>query len=504
MLNGSRKAQKSLIIEPFYQEKSVESPKFDEFDLIASICRDSFYEFVKEFWEEIIPEKPVWNWHIEFLCDEMQRVAERVFRGEKKLHDVIINISPGSTKSTICSVMFPPWVWTRMPSARILCASYAHPLALDLSRKSRDVATSTKYKQCFPEIELREDQNAKGYFQNTKGGMRYAIGLGGSVTGMHGHFLIPDDPIDPQMANSELELAAANTWVGETFNSRKVDKEVSVMIMVMQRLHQNDPTGNRLAKKGGSKVRHICIPAEITNDINPPYLKRFYVDGLMDPVRLSRTVLQNTQADIGQFGYAGQYLQSPVPLGGGMFKTDRFEIDVIPPDKQMACIVRYWDKAATKDGGAYTVGVKMGRDKHDPPRFYVMDVVRGQWSSEERERIIKKTAEMDGKHVRVGIEQEPGSSGKDSAEATARRLAGYRVFIDKVTGDKTERADTFSVQVNSGNVTLRKEAHWLEEYVGELRFFPVSTYKDQTDASSGAFGMCTKKRFKIGALAHGI
>jgi hypothetical protein len=85
-----------------------------------------------------------------------------------------------------------------MPSARIITGSFSERLALDLSRKSRDVVMSEKYHELFPEIELREDQNTKGYFVNTKGGIRYAVGVGGSVIGMHAHFLIPDDPIDPQ------------------------------------------------------------------------------------------------------------------------------------------------------------------------------------------------------------------------------------------------------------------------------------------------------------------
>jgi len=162
-----------------------------EQDLIASICRESFVDFVKEFWSSIVPEDLIWNWHMDLICEELQYMAELVFAGEPKEHDLIINISPGSTKSTISSVMFPAWTWTRMPSARHICASHTYtPLGIDLSRKTRDVIQSEKYQLCFPDIELRDDQNTKGFFQNTKGGYRLTVTVGGkSPVGMHGHFL---------------------------------------------------------------------------------------------------------------------------------------------------------------------------------------------------------------------------------------------------------------------------------------------------------------------------
>jgi len=153
--------------------------------------------------------------------------------------------------------------------------------------------------------------------------------------------------------------------------------------------------------------------------------------------------------------------------------------------------VRYWDKAGSQGKGAYTVGVRMHRLTND--RWIIDDVVRGQWASEERERIMRETAVVDGYNVIVGIEQEPGSGGKDSADATIRSLAGFSCFKEPPTGDKVFRADSFSVQVNNGNVSLMV-GEWNHAYIEELRFFPFSTYKDQVDASSGAFRRLSSKR----------
>lgn len=475
---------------------------FTENNVLRSLCRSSFYDFVKEFWETVVPEKLILNWHIKYIANEMQELAERVFRGEPKAYDLVINISPGTSKSTTCSILFPIWTWTRMPTARHICASYSFPLACDLGRKSRDVVTSNKFQDIFPEIELRDDQNTKHYFQNTKGGTRYSVGVNGSVLGMHGHFLNVDDPLDPQQASSELDLKASNTWLKETLASRKVDKAVAVTTLIMQRLHQDDPTAQML-KRGD--VRHICIPAEEAANINPPELRRFYKDGLMDPVRLGHKVLAQYKR-FGEYIYSSQFRQSPVPPGGGMFKVNRIKWGV-PPSK-FKRLIRYWDKAGTLADGAYSVGLKMGEDFDG--RIWILDVKRFQLDSFEREMMIKRTAQEDGKHVTVGLEQEGASGGKESAQNTVRNLKGYRVIVCKVTrgdGDKVYRADPFSVQVNNGGVylpvNLRMNDEWIgwaEEYLDELMFFPFSKYKDQVDASSGAFNIIYKPRKRAGGM----
>lgn len=484
------------------------TPSFSEVDLVRSICEESFFEFLKEFWDVIIPEKPIWNWHIEYMCDQLQQMAERVFRNEPKRYDLIVNISPGSTKSTIASVAFPVWTWTRMPTARHICGSHAFDLGMDLSRKCRDIIQETErpdnkpsFQDCWPHLQLREDQNTKGYFANIQGGMRKSVTVGGkSPVGFHGHFLIIDDPIDPQKVLSDAEIKNANDWMNETLPSRKVAKDITPMILIMQRLHQNDPTGNRLARGDDSgKVKHVSLPADMLEgyDVKPRFLRRRYVDGLMDAERMPREVLKEARSQLGEFGYSGQYGQNPVPLGGSMFKTDRIVIDD-PPDKtRLKQRVRFWDKAGTAGGGAYTVGALLAVDRDG--RYWVLDVVRGQWDSNERERVIEQTAQLDGPKVIIGLEQEPGSGGKESAESTVRRLAGYRVRVDRPTGAKEWRADPFSSQVNGNNVSMKK-ADWNSSFLEELRFFPASTYKDQVDASSGAFNMLANVKKKVGAL----
>lgn len=460
---------------------------------IAPVPPGAFFRFIKKYWHTIIPEAPHWNWHIEYICGEMQAMAERVFKRLPKEHDLIINVSPGSTKSTVCSVMFPVWCWTVDQSIRSICGSYAFPLSLHLATQSRNILRSDEFKRRYPEIILDETQ--KGLLTNTGRGQRIATSTGGSITGMHGHFLIVDDPINPKEAVSKTQLQAANDWIDQTLMTRKIDKAITPTILIMQRLHQNDPTGHLLSKRDQDTIRHICLPAVITKDVQPKSLRQYYTDGHMDIDRLGPDVLKESKNNLGEYGYAGQFLQSPIPPGGGMFKTEYVRLGA--PPRKFAMRVRYWDKAGTVDGGAYTVGALLGKDLAG--KFWVLDIIRGQWEAREREDIILRTARMDGEGVIVGIEQEPGSGGKESAQATVRNLVGFRVRVDRPTGNKVLRADPFAVQVNGGNVFM-VWGEWNRTYLDELSFFPHSTYKDQCDSSSAAFSILAMSNKRIGAL----
>jgi predicted phage terminase large subunit-like protein len=166
-----------------------------------------------------------------------------------------------------------------------------------------------------------------------------------------------------------------------------------------------------------------------------------------------------------------------------MFERDWFRVvDRAPTD---VIRVRYWDKAGTEGAGAYTAGVRLALDMRTLI-VYVEDVVRGQWSSHKRNKIIRQTAELDGHDTAVWIEQEPGSGGKESAEISVKQLIGYDVHIERVTGDKVTRAKPFSDQAEAGNVMLVRGT-WNTQWLDEICPFPNGAYKDQVDASSGAF-----------------
>jgi hypothetical protein len=139
-----------------------------ELELVAPVCRASYWAFIEEFWETVpgagamIP-----NWHMKLLAEELQIAAERVFAGQPRLYDIVANEPFGTSKSTVCNILFPPWTWTRMPHARHITATHTDSLARDLASKSRSVILSEKYQRMFPGIKLTKE--SEGYYTNTMG-----------------------------------------------------------------------------------------------------------------------------------------------------------------------------------------------------------------------------------------------------------------------------------------------------------------------------------------------
>jgi predicted phage terminase large subunit-like protein len=468
----------------------------------------SLHKFLIYFWPVISNQAYQDNWHVEILCKELEEIAYRVGNRQPKLHDLIINIPPGTTKTIICSIVFPVWCWTKWYWMRFITVSYSSALSLESAEYSRDLVKSEQFKAVYPELDIKLDKDTKSNFKVVKkeigrigfmprqlnGGNRYSTSVGGTLTGFHADILIWDDPLNPQEAVSAKELENTNRWIDQTLPTRKTDKRISTTIGIMQRLNQDDPTGHILAKKK-KNVRHICLPGEIENykeQVYPPELAKYYVNNLLDPGRMDWGVLKDLEADLGQYGYAGQIGQNPTPPGGAMFQVDHFQIiDHLPASVNTQSVARYWDKAGSQGKGCFTAGVKIM--KLFTGKYIVLDCKRGQWGTHERERIIRETAEADGQEVTQYLEQEGGSGGKESAESTVINLAGYVCLLDHPTGDKVFRADPFSVQVNNGNVMLLR-GDWNKDFIDEYRFFPFGKLKDQVDAGSACFNKLAGKR----------
>lgn len=475
----------------------------------AEKCRRNFSFFVKSFWDEIDTEPLIWNWHLDVFCIELEMVARRVFNRLPKEYDLVANVPPGTSKSRIFTVMFPVWCWINDPTLKFINGSYSGDLSLEHSDISRDLIKCQKFKRHFPDMQIRPDKDAKGSYHNNSRGSRYSTSVGGTVTGMHAHIIIIDDPLNPKKAASTVELKSANHWMEQTLSTRKINKEITPTIVVMQRLAEEDPSGILLEKKksGKKRIRHICLPGELNTPknrerVSPSCLQLYYTDNLLDPKRMGPAVLQELEADLGQYGYAGQISQHPTPPTGGMFKVDMIELVDSVPSNVIIQQVRYWDKAGTdrdtNPGSAHTAGVKIAKLQ---PGYYwdyiILDVIRGQWEAEERERIIKQTAQLDGHNVTIWIEQEPGSGGKESAQGTVRNLSGYSVYAENPTGNKVVRADPFSVQVNWGRVAMLVGS-WNREFIDEMRLFPFGKWKDQIDAAAGGFNKMAVSGKKAG------
>ncbi len=444
---------------------------------LAELCRRSFFRFVQEFWDVVIPEPPVYNWHIKYICDELQYLNSFVVRREPKPYDLLINISPGATKSTVVTQMYNAWVWTVDPTQRIISSSYAHALSLAHSVKTRDIVKSDKYQALFPEVELKNDQAAKSDFLNTKGGQRFTTSTSGTVTGMHGHQIIIDDPSNPGLAQSKKERETTNLFYSDTLSQRKVDKAVTPTILVMQRLHEMDTTGMMLSKKG-KKIKHICIPAELADNVSPVEIRDFYMDGLMDPVRLNRAVLEEAQEDLGSAGYAHQFSQKSAPAEGGILKREWFEIiDWTPELARLK-----WDFTADT---AYTA------DEENDPSGYIAYakhnndfIIRGAQQDYVEFPDLCKTlpgfAYANGYSGKSIIEVEPKASGKSLVQ-TLRRSTSLNIKEGVPPAkDKIARANDSSPTIEAGRVKLIR-GPWNKEFIDQVCTFPNAAHDEFVD-----------------------
>lgn len=275
----------------------------------ADELKASLFEFVKEFWSIIITDPYVHNWHIELLCDEIQLVVDKyvldraphiekdkwyVGQTENIKKNLIFNVPPGTSKSTITSRILPAWIWAVDCSKTIMSNTVSSSNANEFSSKSKDIIESDLYKSYFTDVSIRRDVSAKTFYQTEAGGVRFSYSTFGSVTGKHASILIDDDRMDVSIADSPADRKRAINQF-KALQTRKKDKSKTPYILVEQRLSSKDTTAHCLSVFK-DECRHICLPAEnVYKNIEPKGLEKYYTDSLLDPVRLSREILKSTK-----------------------------------------------------------------------------------------------------------------------------------------------------------------------------------------------------------------
>lgn len=463
--------------------------------LLAHACRESFYEFFLEFWETIEAVELVPNWHIRYLCDELQDVYETWARKEAQ-PDVLINVPPGTSKSTTVTQLFPAWLWLKQPSIRLISSSYSASLSVGHGIKTRDCLRSDKFNRLFPGlIEGKGDEDGKTAYRNTKGGQRYTTSTGGAVTGVHADFLLFDDPLKPDQASSPAGLAAAKKHL-ETMSTRKTDKARSVTLMVMQRLAELDPAGIWLAS--GKPLRHICLPGELPSDpakaqqmVKPAHLISRYTDGLLDARRLTRTALAGLKVALGSYGYAGQVMQLPAPEEGGILKKAWFRtttwaqfLDTVPGAKHAVWLfdadTAYTDNQKN-DPTAFMSSVYLGQT------LYVRVALEMWLALPQLKMKLLELLPLHGYKAPLSkLHVEPKASGKDVV-AELRNMSQVNV-VEAPTPDKDKvtRVNAASPFMEAGRVVLIIDAPgapvgWHEGFINQAAGFPTAAHDDMLD-----------------------
>jgi predicted phage terminase large subunit-like protein len=333
----------------------------------------SLFNFYRDYcWPSVEGDKPfVDNWHLRAMAEHLEAVTAG------QIKRLLINVPFRTSKSTLVSVAWPAWVWLKDPAHQWLCGSYAEKLAVRDSLKMRRLVNSPLFIRDFGDrFGMTADQNQKVRFENDKNGYRIAFGMTGGVMGDGGDTVLLDDPHDRQGAHSEAERETALTTYDEAIITRLNDPKSSAIVIIMQRLHQNDLSGHVLKDKGWE---HLMLPMRfeaarrsVTSlGFRDP---RTYEGELLWPERFPEDVVTSLESTLGTYATAGQLQQRPSPAGGGILKTDHFRL--WPADKQMPdlyFIVQSYDTAFTeKTTGDPTGCCVWGIFEHEKKRHVML------------------------------------------------------------------------------------------------------------------------------------
>jgi predicted phage terminase large subunit-like protein len=448
-------------------------------DEYVRLLRYDFAAFVERSFSELNPQTPfAANWHIERIAAALEECRHG------RCRRLIINLPPRSLKSLLASVAFPAWLLGHEPSAQIINVSYGQDLADKFARDTRQVMQSDWYQALFP-TQLCWPRQALQDFQTTAQGSRLATSVGGVLTGRGADYLILDDPLKPEEALSETQRSNTNDWYDHSLYSRLNDKEKGVIILVMQRLHEDDLVGHVLGQEDWTV---LSFPAIAEQDEVHRWETPYGTAGhtrrageVLHPARESPERLARMRQTMGEYHFAGQYQQAPAPLGGGMVKREWFkfyEAGQVPDAFDQ--IIQSWDtaKKATELSDlsvCLTLGIK-------ETTIVILHVLRKRLNYPELKRAVLEQAEL---YRATVVLIEDMASGTQLIQELGQ---GGLSMVQKVkpAGDKVMRLHAQTAVIENGFVSLPKEAPWLAEYLHELTTFPKAKHDDQVDATSQA------------------
>lgn len=470
-----------------------------------------FRKFVESAWEIIEPGVEFLDGQpIDVICQHLEACADG------RISKLLVNIPPRHSKSSLISVLFPAWLWTRDPGAKVLSASYAEKLAIRDSAQSRRLIESDWYRERWPHITLSDDENLKTSYLNTAMGRRQICSVGGAVTGLGGDFLILDDPHNVQEGESAAVRETAVTWFRESFYNRTNSRKVC-RIVIMQRVHHKDVSAYII---DGGGWEHLNLPMEYEGVKNPPTSL-----GWQDPREIHGSILwpERFAADevadlkkMGSYAWSGQYQQRPAPRGGGMFKRAwlKFWYD---PEQGIPDPVMYqtadgeWVASEQRRGETSSLEAIQSWDlafKDGPENDYVVGQVwvrkgpdcsllaqeRGQWDFPATKAAIRRLHDA---HPVLTTLVEEKANGAAIISDLKGEIAGLVAVLPM--GGKESRAASASASFEGGNVWLPhpEQYPWVLAYVEELCQFPKGAHDDQVDATSQALTRLREKRTEL-------
>jgi len=445
----------------------------------ATRLAGSFFDFFIEFWDTVSTDRLKLNWHIEFLCNELQEVARWLVEDKPKKYDLVINIPPGTSKSSI-KILWLAWVWLNRPDLISGASSDSAGLSIEHSTKLKDVVMSSKFRKTFDAyliekygntLRIRRDKSNKRNWETTLRGEHIATSTGSSIIGRHTHVWVWDDPQNAQNVLSKAHRESNSIFYFETLGSRVKDKEKTVFVVIMQRLHEDDISKQFLDRN--PNARHINLPATLDSSVKPKACKTYYVNNYLDPNRLGKKALENQADKLTAYAFSSQYMQDPKPAGGNMIKSDWFSVigkNELPQGVDFVVV----DGAYTEDTINDPTGIDVFRYVED--KMYWVDSLDLYLELPDLVSFMQKRFK---KHTKIIIE--PKASGLPLYQTLRRH--GYNV--EKVGGEfismsKIERVMAIQGVLGAKGVNMAK-ADWNKPVLDQITTFPYSKHDEHAD-----------------------
>lgn len=457
-------------------------------------CMNRFYFFFLTFWDCMSGEEFVPAPHIEYLCDTLQYWGMKVIQKEKIMKTIVINVPPGSSKSTIATIAFPIWCWLHAPNLSTANISYSATLSSQHAYKARGITDSRKWHILFDKVFMKVHGKALGIVKQNQNeilnnfkGNRFNTSVGGTILGMHYDIGIKDDILSAEQATSDVEREKGNRWDDETTTSRKKNPQCFLDIYISQRLHEADNCGHVLNKN--IDITHICLPAEITSNIkvSPEDAISLYTDGILDPNRRPKDVLDVIKEQMGSTGYSGQYLQMPFNLEEQDIKPSMFEI---------------WDEDKIPAGTYFDVwvdGAYTEKTENDPSGIDLMQRIGNNIVVKRSYDVYKKLPDLlkfliklerdglfDKEKSRIFIEPKAsGHSLADYIEADTDynfvRIGEHNKQESKlVNSGKKSRHEMIKPKAESHRIKLI-DGSWNNSFIMQLCGFPRAAHDEHVD-----------------------
>lgn len=462
-------------------------------DIRAERARRRLRVFVEQAWPIIESVPFVANWHLDVLCQQLERVS----RGE--IDRLLINVPPGTSKSLVVSVFWPVWEWATDASRRYLTASYGQDLATRDAVKMRVLVESPWFRSHWP-VSFRDDANQKTRYETTAGGWRIATSVGGRGTGEHPDRIIIDDPHNAQQAQSDLERQQAIDWFSQTVSTRGVTRGAAIVV-IMQRLHELDLSGHILASEDAARWTHVCLPMRAEPSSLQPRsaVQRPAVDtrapgDLLWPALFPESKVRALEIALGSYAAAGQLQQRPAPAEGGILKLKWLRYYAPDTALSLERIVISVDPAL-KDKQQHDYWAIQAWGVNGPNRYALRRIHARLGLGEGIQHITDLYRWAVETHTQAGVLVliENAAAGPDAIMALRRKIAG--VVPWRAKGDKVQRAMAASPVLEAGNIVVPGVEDvtggkpdplltpgWVQEMVTEWASFPNGAHDDDVDA----------------------